>query len=48
LNLDWRGHGTLWRRTCEDEIVLEEGVFLSGIEWDGDQPILAKPDLEGI
>ena len=47
--LENRRQGRLcYRGTYEDEIVLEEGVFLSGIEWDGDQPVLAKPDLEPI
>ena len=44
--LENRRQGRLcYRGTYEDEIVLEEGVFLSEIEWDGDQPVLAKPDL---
>ena len=47
--LENRRKGQLcYRGTYEDEIVLEEGVFLSSIEWNGDQPVLAKPDLEGI
>ena len=43
--LENRRQGRLcYRGTYEDEIVLEEGVFLSEIEWDGDQPLLARPD----
>ena len=32
-----------YRGTYEDEVVLEEGVYLSEIQWDGDQPLLTKP-----
>jgi len=32
-----------YRGSYEDEKVLEEGIYLSRIRWDGDQPILEKP-----
>lgn len=32
-----------YRGTYEDEKTLEEGIYLSHIRWEGDQPILEKP-----
>jgi len=32
-----------YRGSYEDEKVLEEGIYLSRIRWEGDQPILVKP-----
>ena len=33
-----------YRGSYEDEKTLEEGIYLSEIEWHGDQPILVKPE----
>lgn len=33
-----------YRGSCEDEVALEEGLYLSQIQWNGDQPILVKPE----
>lgn len=33
-----------YRGSYEDEKTLEEGIYLSSIIWDGDQPILNKPN----
>ena len=33
-----------YRGSYEDEKTLEEGIYLSEIEWDGDRPVLKKPD----
>jgi hypothetical protein len=34
-----------YRGSYEDEKTLEEGMYLSEIQWQGDQPILCKPVL---
>jgi hypothetical protein len=46
--LENRRQGRLaYRGTYADEAVLEEGVYLSEIHWDGDQPVLTKPAASG-
>lgn len=41
--LNRRAGRLCYRGTYEDEKVLEEGLYLSRIDWRGDQPVLEKP-----